>query len=118
MKKLILSLTLLIALASFGQTINGIPIKDLDVQYLQIVGTSKFMSSKLNIRIDIGQRTKLMSGNGDVAGIKDANGEVLIFNSIIDALNFMSANGYELVTSNIVTEKGENVYYYLMQKRK
>lgn len=118
MKKILITFTLLFSLVSFGQTINGVAIKDLDVQYLQIIGTSKFMSSKLNIRIDIGQRTKLISSNSDVAGIKDANGEVLIFNSIIDALNFMSANGYEFVTSNIVTEQGENVYYYLMQKKK
>jgi len=46
------------------------------------------------------------------------NGEVLNFNSIIDALNFMPAKSYELVTSNIVTEQGENAYYYLLQKRK
>lgn len=118
MKKILITFTLLFSLVSFGQTINGVAIKDLDVQYLQIIGTSKFMSSKLNIRIDIGQRTKLISSNGDAAGIKDANGEVLIFNSIIDALNFMSANGYELVTSNILAEQGENVYYYLMQKKK
>lgn len=117
MKKILITFTLLFSLASFGQTINGVAIKDLDVQYLQIIGTSKFMSSKLNIRIDIGQRTKLMSSNSQTAGIKDANGEVLIFNSIIDALNFMSANGYEFVTSNIVVEEDQNVYYYLMKKK-
>lgn len=76
------------------------------------------MSSKLNIRIDIGQRTKLISSNSETAGIKDANGEVLIFNSIIDALNFMSANGYEFVTSNIIVEEDQNVYYYLMKKKR
>lgn len=117
MKKLLLTFTLLFSLASFAQTINGIAIKDLDVQYLQIIGTSKFMSSKLNIIIDIGQRTKLLSSNTDVARIKDANGEVIDFNSIIDALNFMSANGYEFVASNIIGDSGENVYYYLMKKK-
>lgn len=117
MKKILITFTLLFSLVSFGQTINGVAIKDLNVQYLQIVGTSKFMSSKLNIRIDIGQKIKLMSSNSDTAGIKDANGEVLIFNSIIDALNFMSANGYEFVTSNILVEGEQNVYYYLMKKR-
>jgi hypothetical protein len=117
MKKIIITFTLLFSVVSFGQTINGVAIKDLDVQYLQIIGTSKFLSSKLNIRIDIGQRTKLISSNSDAAGIKDANGEVLIFNSIIDALNFMSANGYEFVTSNILAEEEVNTYYYLMKKR-
>lgn len=117
MKKLLLTFTLLFSFTGFAQTINGIPLKDLDVEYLQIVGTSKYMSSKLNINIDIGQRTKLLSSNTDVARIKDANGEVIVFNSIIDALNFMSANGYDFLTSNIVTIGEQNVYHYLMRKK-
>lgn len=79
MKKLLLTLTILLSLTSFAQTINGIPIQDLDVQYLQIVGTSKYMSSKVKVSIDIGQRTKLMSSNNDTARLKDKNGEVLVF---------------------------------------
>lgn len=117
MRKLLLLFVLLVSLASFGQTINGIAIKDLDVQYLQIIGTSRYMSSKLNITIDIGQRTKAISSNNDTARLKDQNGEVLLFNSIIDALNFMSAYGYEFVTASIVNEEGQNVYYYLMKKK-
>ncbi|MEO7978980.1 hypothetical protein [Flavobacterium sp.] len=117
MKKLLLSLTLLFSFASFGQTINGIPIKDLDVQYLQIIGTSKMLSSKLTIAIDIGQRTKLFSSNTDATLLKDENGEGIIFNSMIDALNFMSANGYNFVTANIITVGGQNVYHYLMVKK-
>ena len=109
MKKLLLTLTLLLSLTSFAQTINGIPIQDLDVEYLQIIGTSKYMSSKVKVSIDIGQRTKLMSSNNDTARLKDKNGEVLVFNSIIDALNFMAAYGYEFIHSNIVREGGENV---------
>jgi len=117
MKRLLLLLTLLFSLASFAQTINGIPVENLDVQYLQIIGTSKYMSSKVKITIDIGQRTKLLSSNNETARLKDKNGEVLIFNSIIDALNFMAAYGYEFIHSNIVADGGENVYYYLMKKK-
>ncbi|MCC9063355.1 hypothetical protein [Flavobacterium piscisymbiosum] len=117
MKKLLLTLTLLFSFSGFAQTINGIPIQDLDVEYLQIIGTSVYMSSKVKVSIDIGQRTKLMSSNNDTARLKDKNGEVLVFNSIIDALNFMAAYGYEFIHSNIVAEGGENVYYYLMKKK-
>lgn len=117
MKKLLLTLTLLFSFAGFAQTINGIPIKDLDVEYLQIIGSSVYMSSKVKVSIDIGQRTKLMSSNNDTARLKDKNGEVLVFNSIIDALNFMAGYGYEFIHSNIVAEGGENVSYYLMKKK-
>jgi len=117
MKNIFLSFSLLFCLVSFGQTINGIPIKDLDVQYLQILGTSKMMSSKLTITIDIGQKTKFFSSNSDATLLKDENGEGLIFNSMIDALNFMSSNGYDFVTANIITVGGQNVYHYLMRKK-
>lgn len=117
MKKLLLTLTLLFSFAGFAQTINGIPIQNLDVEYLQIIGSSVYMSSKVKISIDIGQRTKLMSSNNDTARLKDKNGEVLVFNSIIDALNFMAGYGYEFVQSNIITEGGQNVFYYLMKKK-
>ena len=117
MKKLLLTLTLLLSLTSFAQTVNGISIQDLDVEYLQIIGTSKYMSSKVKVSIDIGQRTKLMSSNNDTARLKDKNGEVWVFNSIIDALNFMAGYGYEFIHSNIVAEGGENVSYYLMKKK-
>ena len=57
MKKVLLSLAILSAITSisFSQTVNDIPIQDIDVEYIQIVGTSKFMSNKVTIEIDFGQ---------------------------------------------------------------
>ncbi|TDE53797.1 hypothetical protein [Flavobacterium sp. GT3P67] len=117
-KILIIIFLTICSYSSFGQTINGIPIKDLDVQYLQILGTSKLMSSKLTITIDIGQKTKFFSNNTDETLLKDEKGEGLIFNSMIDALNFLSANGYEFVTAYVLTVGNQNVYHYLMKKNK
>ncbi|MFT7033093.1 MAG: hypothetical protein ACJA2S_001594 [Cyclobacteriaceae bacterium] len=45
----------------FSQTVNDIPIKDIDVDYIQIVGTSKLLSNKVTIEIDFGQENKLWS---------------------------------------------------------
>lgn len=117
MKKIIFGFFMLFVCLSYGQTINGIPLKELDVEYLQIVGTSKMLSKKLTISIDIGQRTKFFSTNTDAIALKDEKGEAVIFNSMIDALNFMSANGYAFVTSNIFTIEGQNVYHYLLRKK-
>ncbi len=117
MKNVLLAFGLFFSVLGFGQTINGKPLKDLDVQYLQILGTSKLMSSKLTITIDIGQKTKYFSSNLDSTLLKDENGDGVIFNSMIDALNFMSSHGYEFVTSNIITVGGQNVYHYLIKKR-
>ena len=98
-----------------AQSVNDVPIKDIDVEYIQIVGTSKLMSNKVTIQIDFGQETKFMSSTTNV--VKDKKGKRKTFNSMIDALNFMSSNGYDFVTAYAVTIQSQNVYHYLLKKR-
>ena len=62
MKKILLLIAVSTAfLNTKAQTVNNIPINELDVDYVQIVGTSKLMSNKLTIEIDFGQNTKFFS---------------------------------------------------------
>lgn len=100
-----------------AQTVNDVPIKDIDVEYVQIVGTSKFLSTKLTIQIDFGQRTKFFS-SGKETIVKDEDGKVMDFNSMIDALNFMSKNGFEFVNAYAISVSNQNVYHYLLRNRK
>ena len=101
---------------AYSQTVNEIPIKDIDVEYVQIVGTSKLLSNKLTIEIDFGQENKLFSSDKDTR-VRDANGKNMIFNSMIDALNFMTKNGYEFVHAYAITVGNQNVYHYLLRKK-
>lgn len=119
MKKTLLtfSLTCFLGLsASFAQTVNDVPIKDVDVEYIQIVGTSKLLSNKVTIEIDFGQENKFWSAKD--TQVKDENGKLVVFNSMIDALNFMSKNGYEFVDAYAITVSNQNVYHYMMKKSK
>lgn len=118
MKKFILTAFIVISGASIkAQTVNDIPIKDIDVEYVQIVGTSKLFSTKLTIQIDFGQRTKFFS-SGKETIVKDEEGKAVDFNSMIDALNFMSRNGFEFVNAYAITISNQNVYHYLLRNRK
>src|SRR5690554_6693202 len=118
MKKLLLSAVILVcSLTMKAQTVNDIPLKDIDVEYVQIVGTSKLLSTKLTIEIDFGQRTKFFS-SGKETIVKDESGEKMIFNSMIDALNFMSKNGFEFVNAYAITIGNQNVYHYLLRNTK
>ena len=103
-------------LGAQSQTVNDIPLKDIDVNYVEIVGTSRVLSTKLTVEIDFGQENKLFSSDKDTR-IKDANGKNMIFNSMIDALNFMTTNGYEFVQAYAVIVSNQNVYHYLLKKR-
>ena len=95
---------------AYSQTVNNVPIEDIDVDYIQIVGTSKMLSNKLTIRLDFGQENKLFSKKDNQ--VKGADGKRIVFNSMIDALNFFSKNGYEYVDAYTVTVSSQNVYHY------
>ena len=117
MKKIILlCLLVLTSIILNAQTVNDIPIKDIDVDYVLIVGTAKFLSSKILVEIDFGQKTVFFSNKETI--IKDEQGKALEFNSMIDALNFMSKNGFEFVNSYVVTVSNQNVYHYLLKNKK
>ena len=114
------SIFILVAIGLFGlssaysQTVNNVLVKDIDVQYIQIVGTSQLLSNKVTIEIDFGQLNKVFSSND--TQVKDVSGKLLKFNSMIDALNFFSENGYKFVSAYALTIGTQNVYHYLMEK--
>lgn len=100
-----------------SQTVNDVPLKNIDVEYVEIVGTARVLSTKLTVQIDFGQENKLFSSDKDTR-IKDVDGRNMIFNSMIDALNFMTKNGYEFVQAYAVLVSNQNVYHYLLRKKK
>lgn len=101
---------------AYTQTVNGVLIKDIDVQYIQIVGTSQLLSNKVSIEIDFGQLNKIFSSKD--TQVKDENGKLVKFNSMIDALNFLSKNGYKFLNAYAITDGNQNVYHYILEKKK
>ncbi len=118
MKNFLIAGLLMAAFSGHAQTVNDVPLKDIDVDYVQIVGTTKFMSNKVNVNIDFGQKTKFFAGSDKETVLKDADGKRIEFNSMIDALNFMSNNGYEYEDAYVITTQNQNVYHYVLKKKK
>jgi hypothetical protein len=119
MKQILLTLTLLTS--SFflkAQTINDIPVKDIDVNYVQIVGEAKPLAAKPRVQIDFGQRTKMFSSGKDNT-VRDEAGKIVKFNSMMDALNFFSSYGFELVSSYVTPESNADfnntTHYYILK---
>lgn len=117
MKKIFLIVVVVfISTITKSQTVNDIPLKDINVEYVQIVGTSKMFTTKVTIKIDFGQETTFF-GKYNETVLKDDQGNLVEFNSMIDALNFMSQNGYNFVTAYALTMGQTNVYHFLLQKK-
>ncbi len=117
MKKLILlnGFLFLFCISVFAQVFVGdVDINKLDVEYCEIVGKRKFLSDKVKVTVDYGQRKRDLWKSK----IKDENGKTMSFEGMIDALNFMNTNGWEYADSFIVTHKEKLVYHYLLKKKK
>ena len=89
-------------------------MKDIKTPYIRIVGTSKFLSTKVKINIEFGQEIKYFK---NTTTLKDGYGNSINFNSMIDALNFMDKNGYEFLQAYVITSGNQNVYHYLMKRK-
>jgi hypothetical protein len=116
MKKVILiSVMILFCIYLKGQDIKSDSTK---FTYCELVGTGRFLSNKVTVQIDFGQITKFFSDNR----YKDpSTGKPVIFNSMIDALNFMGKDGREFVQAYIISEgsgsTSQNVYHFLLKKQ-
>lgn len=116
MKKIISLFSFFIVSLSFAQTVNDIPLKNIDVEYVQIIGTGRALSTKVNVEIDFGQETKSISFKNGTS-IKDEKGHNVKFNSMMDALNFMSANGYAFQFAYTSSNEKDSSVYYILKKK-
>ena len=84
--------------------------------YCELVGTQRLLSTKVTVEVDFGQQSKFFADNRLV----DEKGQVIIFNSMIDALNYMGALGWEFEQAYVVTigsgASSSNVYHWLLSK--
>lgn len=113
MKKSMLFLGLLFAcVCLFGQENQE---KQVPYAYCELVGTQKFMNpNRISVEIDFGQEQNFWKTKD--ARIRDENGAVRSFNSMVDALNFMGYLGWEFVQAYVVTAQNQNVYHWLLRK--
>ena len=118
MKKLSLILIFsAFALISNAQ-VNNAGTKETTV-YCDVVSRHVLLSfsGKVKIDVDFGQSQKFISGINYNA-LKDEDGKAIVFNSIVDALNYMSNEGWSLVNTYTVTnpDTKELHVHYIMKK--
>jgi len=116
MKKLILIISILtLWIPSNAQQVQPDSVADSDQCYVycEIVGVARFMSQKVTVELDFGEA---MNYWGDSRIRDPKTGKPVVFNSMIDALNFMGKRGWEFVQAYAVTAGNQNVYHYLLKK--
>jgi hypothetical protein len=78
-----------------------------------VVATSNLLGTKVSISVDKGQEVKLFRNTG---AVKDDEGKLKKFNTVVDALNYMNEDGWEFVDAYSVTVGQQNVYHYMMKR--
>jgi hypothetical protein len=92
-------------------------INELDVKFVELIGRNKVGFGKIKVIVDYGQKISWLKSQA----IRSADGTKAAFNSMIDALNFMDANGWDFVSNYVIpatTEGGNNEVRYILVKRK
>ena len=84
--------------------------------FCELLGMGKFMSTKVIVTVDFGQRTKHWSGDAKQYLVDD-EGEKLEFNSMVDAMNYMGKRGWEFEQAYVVTASNQNTYHWLLSKK-
>ncbi len=90
--------------------INELP----DVKYVQLIGyNTSLFGKKMEVTVDYGQKQKLFKSTS----IRNAEGKSMKFNTMIDALNFMEANGWKFIDykESFIGKKVR--YVYLLKRR-
>jgi hypothetical protein len=82
-------------------------------QYCTVVSSPRILSSRVTIDIDYGEKRSIWKDNR----LKDEEGRVKKFNTVVDALNYMGNNGWQLVNAfPVSTGNNTFVYHYVFRR--
>ena len=110
MKKILFPLFLLLfCISGFAQTDSSAV-----EQYCTVIATPRLLSSRVTIDIDYGERRSMWKDNR----LKDEDGRVKKFNTVVDALNYMGNEGWQLVNAFPYTNGGNTYTYHYTLKKK
>ena len=113
MKKLFILMCVLLGCSMSTIQAQEDATEEMQYFYCEIVGTQKMLSNKVTVNIDFGQVNKFASDQR----LRDDKGEVIVFNSMVDAMNWMGARGWEFLQAYVVTVgNNQNVYHWLLKK--
>lgn len=83
--------------------------------FCELVGNAKFMSTKIVVTVDFGQKVQFWSGSAKQYLVND-EGEKLEFNSMVDAMNYMGKRNWKFEQAYVVTASNQSVYHWLLSK--
>ena len=113
MKKLfVLVVGMLLCAAAFAQEPQPYKV------YCDIISNSRALSNKVDVELDFGQAAGFWTGD---RRLYDQNGKAIVFNSTLDAANYMAERGWVFKQAYTITrfskgDSGDPTYHWIMGK--
>lgn len=102
-------LTLLLISSTFTLQAQQDPMVE---QYCEVLATGRFLSNKVTIDIDYGEERRLWKDHR----LKNDEGKLKKFNSVVDAINYLGKDGWKLVNAFPISSGNGLVYHYVFKK--
>ena len=107
MKAIIIFLLLTGSLSAFSQDTTKVE------QYCEVIATGRLLSNKVTIDIDYGEERSIWKDHR----LKEEDGKLKKFNSVIDAVNYLGKNGWKLVNAFPISDgNSPKIYHYVFKK--
>lgn len=117
MKKLFIPIILMLTL---GFSTSAYSQKAIDTiskakyVYCQLLMTTVFETPKGRVEIDFGQDKSFIPDAGYIDQVKR---KIKKYSSMVDALNFMATQGWEMDQATTLTEKSYHTFHWLLKKK-
>lgn len=82
-------------------------------QYCQVIATPRLLSNKVTIDIDFGEEKGFWRDNR----LKTDGGRIKKFNTVIDAMNYMSRDGWIFINAYPVRMGETEIYHFAFKKQ-
>jgi hypothetical protein len=80
--------------------------------FAMLIAQQKPFSTKYSFSVDYGEATKVFSDTR----MKNDQGAVIKFNSVVDAMNYMTAQGWEYIDRTELYFQNIQTHHYLFKK--
>ena len=106
---------------SYGQSvtsyfINGFPLDSIQTEYIEAEICKVTFGTKVFLDIDYGQESKILYNKYN--RVADAKGNYLEYKSNMNGLNYHNTIGYELIETDYIRMKDDDIRVKYMLKKK
>jgi|SRR3989337_1155446 len=99
-----------------AQSIDDVPLKEINAQYVQLRAEVIPFKNKISVNIDYGQSNAMVNIKSNL--LKDESGKPMAFNSMIDALNFFMNHNYDLFEVYTLSTDVSSTPHYILRRKK